>query len=131
MSSTIELKEFSHVNACACKPRSVYRPGRVGFVCCGVRALGDDDSPAVEEKQLPFAMHSRMTELPTIRVGNLDADLIGADHRALQAAVDYIAGLGGGVVEIGPGEFHMGDSLHLRSNVTVRGQKGQDDPPEK
>jgi len=70
-------------------------------------------------------MHSRMNELPTLRVGNRDADLVGADHRALQAAVDYVAGLGGGVVEIGPGEYHMGDSLHLRSNVTVRGQKGR------
>jgi hypothetical protein len=66
-----------------------------------------------------------MAELPTIRVGNRDADLIGNDHRALQAAVDYVAGLGGGVVEIGPGEYRMGDSLHLRSQVTVRGEKGK------
>ncbi|HAB16118.1 MAG TPA: hypothetical protein DCE44_06685, partial [Verrucomicrobiales bacterium] len=44
------------------------------------------------------------------------------DHRTLQAAVDYIASLGGGVVEIGPGEFLMRDSLHLRPQVKVRGQ---------
>ena len=43
----------------------------------------------------------------------------------MQAAVDYVASLGGGVVEIGAGEYQMGDSLHLRSNVTVRGQKGK------
>jgi parallel beta-helix repeat protein len=106
-------------------PLTLFGLVALGSVCCGVTALGDDDSPTVEEKQLPFAMHSQMTELPTIRVGNLDAELIGTDHRALQAAVDYIAGLGGGVVEIGPGEYHMGDSLHLRSYVTVRGQKGK------
>src|ERR687885_679130 len=41
------------------------------------------------------------------------------------ARVDYVAGLGGGVVEIGAGEFLMRDSLHLRSGVTVRGRKGQ------
>src|SRR5206468_4077729 len=62
---------------------------------------------------------------PTIRVGRRDADLIGTDHRALQAAVDYVSALGGGVVEIGEGEYLMGDSLHLRSDVTVRGRKGK------
>jgi parallel beta-helix repeat protein len=40
----------------------------------------------------------------------------------LQAAVDYVAALGGGTVEIGEGEFLMRDSLHLRPRVTVRGQ---------
>jgi parallel beta-helix repeat protein len=43
----------------------------------------------------------------------------------LQAAVDYVAGLGGGMVEIGPGEFIIRDSLHLRSFVTVRGVPGK------
>ena len=33
-----------------------------------------------------------------------------------------VAGLGGGIVEIGEGEFRMRDSLHLRPRVTVRGQ---------
>ena len=60
---------------------------------------------------------------PAIRitVGIADADIIGKDNRALQAAVDYVGSLGGGTVEIGPGEFLMRDSLHLRSRVTVRG----------
>ena len=64
-------------------------------------------------------------ELPTVRVGQSQADIVGADNRALQAAVDYVARLGGGVVEIGPGEYRMADSLHLRSFVTVRGTPGK------
>jgi len=84
-----------------------------------------DFSPKPQEQQLPQAMHSAMKELPTITVGKDNADLIGSDNRVLQAAVDYIAGLGGGLVEIGQGQFLMHDSLHLRSNVTVRGQKGK------
>lgn len=56
-----------------------------------------------------------------ITVGIQNADIIGSDNRALQAAVDYVANLGGGVVTIGPGEYLMRDSLHLRSRVTVRG----------
>jgi len=64
-------------------------------------------------------LHAR----PAVRitVGIRDADLVGNDNRALQAAVDYVANLGGGVVEIGPGTYRMRDSLHLRSRVTVRG----------
>src|SRR6266545_6417374 len=82
-------------------------------------------SPRADEQQLPRAMHSKMKERPAITIGRRDADIVGADNRALQAAVDYIAGLGGGIVEIGAGEFLMHDSLHLRSFVTVRGVKGK------
>ena len=82
-----------------------------------------DFSPRPQEQQLPTAMHSQMKQLPVITVGREGADLVGGDNRALQAAVDYIAGLGGGTVEIGEGEYVMYDSLHLRANVTVRGKK--------
>jgi len=81
----------------------------------------DDPSPRPSEQQLPKAMHSAMEELPLITVGKSNAQLIGRDNRVLQAAVDYIAALGGGTVAIGPGEYLMFDSLHLRSNVTVKG----------
>jgi parallel beta-helix repeat protein len=77
------------------------------------------------DEQLPRAMHTQMQDRPKITVGLSGADIVGADNRALQAAVDYIANLGGGTVEIGPGEFVMQDSLHLRSFVTVRGTKGK------
>jgi hypothetical protein len=82
-------------------------------------AAADQPSP---HRQLPKAMHGPMTTRPLITVGARNADVIGADNRALQAAVDYVAGLGGGTVAIGPGEFLMRDSLHLRPQVTVRGQ---------
>jgi len=56
-----------------------------------------------------------------ITVGQAGGDIVGSDQRALQAAVDYVAGLGQGVVQIGPGIYTMWDSLHLRSGVHVRG----------
>jgi polygalacturonase len=86
---------------------------------------GERLSPPTDEQQLPQAMHSQMKVRPKITVGPKDADIIGLDDRALQAAVDYVAGLGGGVVEIRAGEFTMHDSLHLRSFVTIRGIKNQ------
>jgi len=92
-----------------------------GMLC----AAGEPAGPSPDERQLPRKMHSRMSELPTVRVGRESADILGADNRALQAAVDYVANLGGGTVEIGPGEYLMRDSLHLRSNVTVRGTAGK------
>lgn len=58
---------------------------------------------------------------PYVTVGRADADIIGCDSRTLQAAVDYVGNLGGGVVEILPGRYTMIDSLHLRTGVTVRG----------
>lgn len=84
-----------------------------------------DFSPGPDEQQLPKAMHSAMKDLPSITAGQDSGDLRGNDNRVLQAAVDYIAGLGGGVVEIKEGEYRMYDSLHLRCNVTVRGKKGR------
>ena len=88
-------------------------------------AFPADFSPRPNERQLPRAMHSQMDVLPRITVGLKDADIVGGDNRALQAAVDYVGGLGGGTVEIGPGEYLMRDSLHLRSFVTVRGTEGK------
>jgi hypothetical protein len=79
-------------------------------------------NPPSAYRQLPEAMHGTMTARPRLTVGVRDADITGADNRALQAAVDYVARLGGGTVEILEGEFLMRDSLHLRPHVTVRGQ---------
>jgi len=56
-----------------------------------------------------------------VRVGLSDADILGNTNKALQAAVDYVGNLGGGIVEIGPGVYLMEDSLHLHSGVHVVG----------
>src|SRR5262245_15013163 len=56
-----------------------------------------------------------------IRVGIDDGDVRGADHRALRAAVDYVAELGGGTVHIGPGRYLLRNALKLRDNVHLVG----------
>ena len=84
-----------------------------------------DLSPKEGERQLPQRMRSAMEVGPKVTVGQSEADIIGTDNRALQAAMDYLAGLGGGTLDVGPGEYLMRDSLHLRSNVTVRGTPGR------
>lgn len=92
------------------------------LIVSGLLAAGGSAGAAT---QLPHRMQVPMTEPVRITVGVNEGDLRGADHRALQAAVDYVAGLGGGVVQIGPGEYRMRDSLHLRPHVHVRGTAGQ------
>ncbi|MGB9597935.1 MAG: right-handed parallel beta-helix repeat-containing protein [Candidatus Poribacteria bacterium] len=63
-----------------------------------------------------------MSDKITITVGQEKADIVGSDNRAIQSAIDYVAGLGGGTVIILAGTYLMKDSLHLRSNITLMGQ---------
>jgi parallel beta-helix repeat protein len=60
-----------------------------------------------------------------VRVGIDEGDIRGADHRALQAAVDHVARLGGGTVRIGPGCYLLRNALTLRDNVRVCGVPGK------
>ncbi len=56
-----------------------------------------------------------------LTVGQDEGDLRGKDNIVLQAAVDYVAGLGGGTVHILPGIYEMRNSLFPRAGVTIRG----------
>jgi len=87
----------------------------VFFMMACVLARGESGVRTYAENDLLARPNLRVT------VGISDADIVGDDHRALQAAVDYVGNLGGGLVVIGPGEYVMRDSLHLRSGVTLRG----------
>ena len=61
----------------------------------------------------------------SVTVGSHQADLVGSNEKVIQAAVDYIAGWGGGTVHILPGTYRMRNSVSLRSGVRVLGS-GQD-----
>src|SRR5262245_8212251 len=74
---------------------------------------------------LAAAPQTRTEQPAVVRVGIDEGDVGGADHRALQAAVDYVAGLGGGTVHIGPGRYLMRNALKLRDNIRVVGVPGQ------
>src|SRR5262249_11560497 len=61
----------------------------------------------------------------TFRVGIDAGDIRGNDHRALQAAVDYVAGLGGGTVLVGAGRYAMPNAPVLRANIPRVGVPGK------
>jgi hypothetical protein len=57
----------------------------------------------------------------TISVGPKSADLRGQTDRVIQAAIDYVARLGGGTVRILPGRYLLRNSVFLASNVRLIG----------
>ena len=57
----------------------------------------------------------------SITVGTKKADLAGSDEKVLQAAVDYMAAMGGGTVKVLPGEYRLRNAVHLRSKVRLLG----------
>src|SRR5262249_19642289 len=61
------------------------------------------------------AVEPDWSERLTLRVGPKEGDLVGATDKVLQAAVDYVARLGGGTVQILPGEYRLRNSVFLAS----------------
>jgi len=57
----------------------------------------------------------------TITVGPEKADLVGNTDRVLQAAVDYVARLGGGTVKVLPGTYRLRNAIYLQSKVRLQG----------
>jgi hypothetical protein len=57
----------------------------------------------------------------TITVGPKEADMVGAGDKVIQAAVDYLAGLGGGTVRLTPGTFTLRAAVRLRSGIRLTG----------
>lgn len=56
-----------------------------------------------------------------ITVGPRDADLVGTNDKVIQAAVDYVAQLGGGTVRLLPGVYSLRNTIWLRSKVRLLG----------
>lgn len=57
----------------------------------------------------------------TLSVGPEKADLVGANEKVMQAAVDSVARWGGGTVKILPGAYRFRNAVYLQSNVRILG----------
>lgn len=60
----------------------------------------------------------------TLTVGPDRGDLVGRDDKVIQAAVDYVARLGGGTVQLLPGTFTLRNAIFLPSHIRLRGSGG-------
>src|SRR5262245_18650466 len=74
---------------------------------------------------IPTLAHAEAPARPVVRVGIDEGDVRGRDQRALQSAIDYVANLDGGTVEIAAGRYTLRHPLNLRSNVHVVGVPGK------
>lgn len=57
----------------------------------------------------------------TVTVGPRKADIVGASDRAIQAALDYVARLGGGTVRVLPGTYVLRNAVFLPSRTRLLG----------
>jgi parallel beta-helix repeat protein len=57
----------------------------------------------------------------TLTIGQKKGDFTGKDDRVLQAAVDYVARMGGGTVNVLPGEYRLRNSVYLPSKIRLLG----------
>ncbi len=83
------------------------------------------DRPAVTNPRQTSgdkAVQPKWEETLTITVGVKDADIIGSDQRAIQAAVDHVARLGGGTVHIKAGTYRMRNAVYLQTGVHLIGE---------
>ncbi len=84
--------------------------GQEGPVVQNPRAIHRDDryQPAWDEQF-------------ELTVGPESADLVGKDDKVIQAAVDYVARMGGGTVKILPGQYTLRNSVFLPSGIRIQG----------
>lgn len=86
--------------------------------------LRADDRPAVTNPRATDGdsrYEPNWDEKLTITAGPGAADLVGNNDKVIQAAVDYVARLGGGTVKLLPGTFTLRSSVRLASQVRLIG----------
>lgn len=85
--------------------------------------FGEERPPVSEPRATSGddAIEPDWKEKLTITVGPQKADLVGESDRVLQAAVDYVARLGGGTVQILPGTYLLRNAVYLQSKVRLLG----------
>jgi len=105
--------------------RRLLGAGAAAIAMAGARLLpGEDGRPAVTSPRATsgdVASEPNWDERLTVTVGPKEADLVGNDHRVLQAAIDYVARLGGGTVKVLPGTYRLRNAVWMASDVRLLG----------
>jgi Right handed beta helix region len=82
-----------------------------------------DEAPTVANPRATSGDHvePKWDDKLTLTVGQSKADLVGSTDKVLQAAVDYVARLGGGTVQVLPGTYRLRNAVYLASGVRLLG----------
>lgn len=104
-----------------------YFSGLAGGALLGRSAWGENRPAATQPRATAgdTVAEPKWNESLGITVGVKQGDLIGDSDKAIQAAVDYVARIGGGTVRILPGTYRLRNSVFLRSGVRLFGS-GED-----
>jgi parallel beta helix pectate lyase-like protein len=89
-----------------------------------LRWAGAEELPPVTKPRATSgdtAVEPAWDETLTVTVGPDKGDLCGASDKVIQAALDYVAGLGGGTVHVLPGTYTLRNSVFLRPGVRLLG----------
>lgn len=89
----------------------------------GFKTVAEERPPVTEPRATSGddVVEPNWQEKLTITVGPTQADLVGESDRVLQAAVDYVARLGGGTVRILPGKYRLRNAVYLQSKIRLLG----------
>lgn len=106
-------------------PRRRFLAASAGFfAAANVLDAAAEERPMVTDPRATSgddAVEPNWQEKLTLTVGPKNADLVGESDRVLQAAVDYVARLGGGTVRILPGKYVLRNAVYLPSKVRLLG----------
>ncbi|HEY8506412.1 MAG TPA: twin-arginine translocation signal domain-containing protein, partial [Gemmataceae bacterium] len=106
-----------------------YRTTRRGFLAglgaaaCAAHVLAGDRPPVTRPRATDGdeRFEPDWDERLTVTVGVTKGDLVGADDKVLQAALDYVARFGGGTVKVLPGTYRLRNAVFLPSRVRLLG----------
>jgi hypothetical protein len=105
--------------------RRQFLQAAAGAIGAAGLARGDDRPPVTQPRATSGdAVEPNWDERLSLSVGSQKADLTGSDDKAIQAAVDYVARLGGGTVRILPGTYRLRNAVYLHSRVRILGSGG-------
>jgi hypothetical protein len=101
---------------------------QTSVAAASARAAGPNPEPAPTAVPVPAPRATsgdradpKWEERLTVTVGPKKADLMGADDRVIQAAVDYVTRLGGGTVRLLGGTYRLRNAVRLASGLRLVG----------
>ncbi|HEV3339971.1 MAG TPA: right-handed parallel beta-helix repeat-containing protein [Pirellulales bacterium] len=108
---------------CFSRRRFLASTGALTVAAGAYPAFAEERPPVTEPRATSGddAVEPDWKEKLTLTVGPEKADLVGDSDRVLQAAVDYVARLGGGTVQVLPGKYLLRNAVYLQSKVRLLG----------
>ncbi|MEN8227023.1 MAG: right-handed parallel beta-helix repeat-containing protein [Bacteroidota bacterium] len=93
----------------------------VTSIVIGLLCLILPDRIAAQQEMVETNRPVRTPRQIILTIGQDQGDLQGNDDKIIQAGIEYLHRLGGGILHIYPGIYEMNNALYMRPNITIRG----------